>query len=165
MGNICRSPTAHGVMQHLVNQRGLQEHITIDSAGTHAYHIGEMSDSRSRAKAKERGVDMDYIRARKISINDYDNFDYILAMDSDNLELIEYYAPNAGKAKIGLFLSFANKAGTSDEVVVPDPYYGGDAGFDHVFELVDTGCEALLNSIVEDNELAEWTNWFNRSLN
>ena len=154
MGNICRSPTAHGVMQHKVNQRGLQEQIMIDSAGTHAYHVGEMSDSRSRAKAKERGINMDYIRARKISINDHDSFDYILAMDSDNLELIEYYAPDEGKAQVGLFLSFANKAGTIKEVVVPDPYYGGDAGFDHVFELVDKGCEALLNSIVEENELA-----------
>ena len=149
MGNICRSPTAHGVMQHKVNERGLQNRISIDSAGTHAYHVGEPSDRRSRALARQKGIDMEYIRARKIAIHDYDEFDYILAMDEENLELIEYYAPAGYSANIALFLSFANQQGRCDERVVPDPYYGGDAGFEHVFELVDQGCEALIEHILQ----------------
>jgi len=148
MGNICRSPTAHGVMQHKVNQRGLSNRIVIDSSGTHAYHVGEKSDARSRAKAADKGIDMEFIRARKISINDYDEFDYILAMDEDNLELINYYAPQNYSANISLFLDYANQAGLCDERVVPDPYYGGDEGFEHVFELVDVGCDALIEHIL-----------------
>ena len=148
MGNICRSPTAHGVMQHKVNERGLSQRIEINSSGTHAYHVGEKSDARSRATATGKGIDMEFIRARKISINDYDEFDYILAMDEDNLELIHYYAPQDYKAKISLFLEYANQAGLCEERVVPDPYYGGDAGFEHVFQLVDAGCDALIEHII-----------------
>ena len=147
MGNICRSPTAHAVMQHKLNERDLHHLIEVDSAGTHAYHVGEKSDSRSRQKAASKGVDMEYIRARKIAITDHDDFDYILAMDSDNLELIEYYAPSDAKARVALFLSFANSEGLANDTVVPDPYYGGDAGFEHVFSLVDKGCDALINHI------------------
>jgi len=150
MGNICRSPTAHAVMQHKVNEQGLANRIEIDSSGTHAYHVGEKSDSRSRALAKRKGIDMEYIRARKISIMDYDEFDYILAMDQENLSLIEYYAPQNHSAKVSLFLHYANQAGVTDEAVVPDPYYGGDAGFEHVFDLVDKGCEALIEHILND---------------
>ena len=148
MGNICRSPTAHGVMQHKINERGLAGQISIDSAGTHAYHVGEKSDPRSRAKAAAMGIDMEFIRARKIAINDHDEFDYILAMDEDNLELIRYYAPENARAYVGLFLEFANQQGVIEDVVVPDPYYGGDSGFDHVFSLVDQGCEALIDHIL-----------------
>ncbi len=149
MGNICRSPTAHGVMQHKVNERGLNDQIEIDSAGTHAYHIGEPSDPRSRSKASSAGIDMEYIRARKISIHDHDEFDYILAMDEDNLELINYYAPEGGRAWVGLFLEFANRIGKMEERIVPDPYYGGDAGFERVFKLVDKGCDALIDHILD----------------
>ena len=148
MGNICRSPTAHGVMQHKVENRALLNRIEIDSAGTHAYHVGEQSDPRSRATAARKGIDMEYIRARKISILDYDEYDYILAMDAENLDLIHYYAPNDHKAKVSLFLAYANQAGTVDEQEVPDPYYGGDAGFEHVFSLVDRGCDALIDHIL-----------------
>lgn len=147
MGNICRSPTAHGVMQNLLEAEGLTESITVDSAGTHGYHIGEQSDARSRAKAREKGVDMEFIRARKISINDYNEFDYILAMDNDNLELLNDYAPLNHSAKIELFLSFANKAGLTNQHAVADPYYGGEKGFENAFELVDIGCKALLAEI------------------
>jgi len=150
MGNICRSPTAHGVMQHKVEQRGLNNRIAIDSSGTHAYHVGEKSDARSRTAAKNKGIDMEYIRARKISVLDYDEFDYILAMDEDNLDLIHYYAPDNHTAKISLFLHYANQQGLTDERVVPDPYYGGDAGFEHVFSLVDVGCDALIHHILND---------------
>lgn len=147
MGNICRSPTAHAVMQHKVSQLGLDEQIYIDSAGTHAYHVGQASDPRSRAKSASMGIDMESIRARKIAITDYDDFDYILAMDNDNLELVNYYAPEGGKATAGLFLSFANRAGVLSETNVPDPYYGGDAGFDRVFNLVELGCDALIDHL------------------
>lgn len=150
MGNICRSPTAHGVMQHKLNQRELNHLIELDSAGTHAYHVGEKSDSRSRATADSKGIDMEFIRARKISVLDYDEFDYILAMDKDNLELINYYAPDNFKADIRLFLDFAYRAKMSGETIVPDPYYGGDSGFENVFKLVDLGCDSLIEHILHD---------------
>ena len=148
MGNICRSPTAHGVMQHKVNSRGLGNRITIDSAGTHGYHIGEKSDPRSRARASSKGIDMEFIRARKISVYDHDAFDYILAMDQDNLDLIRYYAPRNATADVRLVLDFANRNGLTTETLVPDPYYGGDAGFDQVFDLVDLACDALIEHIL-----------------
>ncbi len=150
MGNICRSPTAHGVMQHKLDQRKLNHLIELDSAGTHAYHVGEKSDPRSRATAKSKGIDMEFIRARKISVNDYDDFDFVLAMDEDNLELIKYYAPEQANADVRLFLDFANQAGTCTDTIVPDPYYGGDSGFDNVFTLVDRGCDALIEHILND---------------
>ena len=150
MGNICRSPTAHAVMQDKVNQRQLDSSIEIDSAGTHAYHVGEQSDARSRALAAQKGVDMDYIKSRKISINDYDHFDYILAMDEDNLDLINYYAPAQFSAKVALFLDYANHSGVAQERIVPDPYYGGDDGFEHVFQLVSVGCDALIEHILSE---------------
>ena len=147
MGNICRSPTAHGVMQSLVDRKALDEQILVESAGTHAYHVGEKSDSRSRETAKARGIDMESIRAQKISISDYDEYDYILAMDEDNLELINYYAPENHSAQIALFLSFAKAAGKTDQLIVPDPYYGGETGFEKVFDLVELGCDALLEHL------------------
>ena len=152
MGNICRSPTAHAVMQHKVEQLGLVNSIEIDSAGTHAYHIGEKSDSRSRALAKRKGVDMEHIRARKVSVLDYDTFDYILAMDEDNLELLRYYAPDNYTAQVTLFLDFAINNGSVNETIVPDPYYGGDQGFEHVFALVDKGCDALIAHISKTSQ-------------
>lgn len=137
-------------MQHKVEQAGLQHRIQIDSAGTHAYHVGEQSDTRSRAKAAEKGVDMEYIRARKIAVSDYDDFDYILAMDDDNLELINYYAPQQHSADIRLFLDFANRSSGVSRRQVPDPYYGEADGFEEVFKLVETGCDALLEKLLSD---------------
>ncbi|MEO0368914.1 MAG: low molecular weight protein-tyrosine-phosphatase [Pseudomonadota bacterium] len=148
MGNICRSPTAEAVMQHKVKMLSLQKVLSLDSAGTHAYHIGEQSDPRSRATARDKGIDMEFIRARKISVLDYDQFDWIYAMDSDNLELIEYYAPDNHGAQIELFLAAANRAGTAERRDVPDPYYGGNQGFEDVFDLVGRGCDAILQELV-----------------
>ncbi|MFT6408844.1 MAG: protein-tyrosine phosphatase [Arenicella sp.] len=154
MGNICRSPTAHGVMQHKVTSQGLNKRISVDSAGTHAYHVGQKSDPRSRAIASAKGIDMESIRARKISLQNHHAFDYILAMDQENLDLINSYstvrgnAPATATAEVRLFLDFANRAGLTSETQVPDPYYGGDSGFDHVFELVDLGCDALIEHIL-----------------
>jgi len=152
MGNICRSPTAHAVMQHKVNQQGLAKQIEIDSAGTHAYHVGNKSDQRSRSLASTKGVDMEMIRARKISVLDYDEFDYILAMDNDNLDLINYYAPDNHSAKVSLFLRYANAAKSAVESIVPDPYYGGEQGFEDVFSLVELGCDALIDHIQNKND-------------
>jgi protein-tyrosine phosphatase len=93
MGNICRSPTAHGVMRHKVGSRGLNKRISVDSAGTHGYHVGQKSDPRSCATATAKGIDMEFIRARKISQLDHHAFDYILAMDQENLTLVQDHAP------------------------------------------------------------------------
>lgn len=144
MGNICRSPTAHGVMQQKVSARGLADYYEIESAGTHAYHVGEMSDSRSRSKAAEKGVDMNYIRAQKMTAHDFNVYNYILAMDSDNLSLIEQMAPEKHSAEVTLFLRYAVQSGLTERRTVPDPYYGGTDGFEDVFQLIDLGCNALI---------------------
>lgn len=149
MGNICRSPTAHAVMQHTINQRGWAESFTVDSAGTHAYHIGEQSDPRSRAKAAEKGIDMEFVRARKITTGDFHDFDYIFAMDTENLELVEQAAPAQHSAKIHLFLHFALAAGLTTQCEVPDPYYGAADGFEEVYKLVALGCDALLDEVIK----------------
>jgi protein-tyrosine phosphatase len=152
MGNICRSPTAHGVMQRKLDSASLNKRIMVDSAGTHAYHIGEKSDARSREKARSKGIDMEFIRARKISTHDYHTFDYLLAMDQDNLDLVRHHAPQDYKAEIRLFLDFAGRQGLTSQVIVPDPYYDGDEGFDEVFELVELGCNGLINHILNSDE-------------
>ena len=148
MGNICRSPTAHAVMQHKIDQQGLDDKIWIDSAGTHAYHVGNPADHRAQQEACRQGIDMQGLRARKIAAKDYDEFDYILAMDEDNLELINHYAPDQHKARLLMFLHFANQMHTADRINVPDPYYGGADGFSDVFDLVDRGCDALLEYVL-----------------
>ena len=147
MGNICRSPTAHAVMQHLVDDQGLSDQFLIESSGTHAYHIGEQADQRSRSTAMSRGIDMNGLRAQKIAITDYDKFDWILAMDEENLKLVEYYAPDDHKAQCCLLMDFASKH--PNQTIVPDPYYGGDQGFEAVFEMVDDACRGLLDHIAK----------------
>ena len=137
-------------MQNKVIQRGLSDFIEIDSAGTHAYHVGEQSDQRSRRLALQKGIDMDYIRARRIAAEDYHRFEYILAMDAENLALIEQYAPPDHRSNLSLFLQFANRDGSVKRSTVPDPYYGGERGFEDVFDLVDRGCESLLRHIVDE---------------
>lgn len=151
MGNICRSPTAHAVMQHKVQLQALVESLQVDSAGTHAYHVGEQSDARSRQYAASQGVDMDYIRARKIAANDFDEFDLILAMDEHNLELIRAQAPSGANAHVELFLSAANRLNVTQRTQVPDPYYGGAEGFADVFQLVSIGCDAILAQYVSES--------------
>ncbi len=145
MGNICRSPTAHAVMQKIVDEQGLSDTITIESSGTHAYHVGEQADRRAQATAKSRGIDMSHLRAQKIAITDYDKFDWILAMDEDNLELLHYYAPENHKANCCLLMDFVAENHGRREV--PDPYYGGDQGFEDVFDMVDEACRGFLDHI------------------
>lgn len=143
MGNICRSPTAHGVFQK-VTDRGLTHHIQVDSAGTHNYHPGNPPDERSRAHASRRGYDLSGLRARQISDLDFDRHDLILAMDWDNLALIQEGCPAKHLGKVRRLTEFCLK---HDSPVVPDPYYGGKDGFEHVLDLVEDACEGLMRYV------------------
>ena len=147
MGNICRSPTAEGVFRHVVLQRNLQDTIEIDSAGTHAYHIGEMPDSRSQSTAKTRGIDLSGQRARKALAEDFERFDYVIAMDRSNFENLKNLRSESSHAKLHLFMEFASGW---DNEEVPDPYYGGDNGFDQVFDMVQSASEGLLAHILKE---------------
>lgn len=145
MGNICRSPLAHGLFQHLVKESGLEDLIEIDSAGTHAYHVGEPPDPRSQETALRRGIDLSDQRARKVSPRDFDYYDYIMAMDRDNLDILQNVCPDDKHLeKISLFLDFAEDISGSE---VPDPYYGGASGFENVYELVAAAATGLLDEI------------------
>lgn len=145
MGNICRSPTAEGVFRHVVKQAGMNDQIIIDSAGTHAYHIDESPDKRSQAKAKEHGIDLSYQRARKALVEDFDRFDYIIAMDRSNYEGLKGLADNAEQQqKISLFMDYSSEW---DNPEVPDPYYGGGDGFQTVFDMVTSASKGLLEHI------------------
>jgi protein-tyrosine phosphatase len=146
MGNICRSPTAEGVFRYYAEQAGLADRLHIDSAGTHAYHVGEPADHRARAAAERRGMSLDGIRARRVSAHDYEYFDYIIAMDEDNLAHLRNEAPEEHGAQLHLFLEFA--AGSETEV--PDPYYGGSAGFERVLDLVEDASRGLLETLSHD---------------
>ncbi len=148
MGNICRSPTAEGVFRHVVKERNLQDVIKIDSAGTHAYHIGEPPDLRSQATAKSRGVDLSMQRARKVEAIDFERFDYVIAMDRSNYENLKALATVEQQEKLHLFMGFTNEW---DNAEVPDPYYGGGDGFTNVFDMVQSASEGLLETIVKNN--------------
>ena len=143
MGNICRSPTAEGVFRHLAEEGGLSDHIEIDSAGTHAYHINEPPDRRASAAAERRGYSLTEIRARRVVDMDFERFDYIVAMDRDNLDALQQQASEEYADKLHLFLEFAGAA--EDEV--PDPYYGGAAGFERVLDLVEEASRGLLETL------------------
>jgi protein-tyrosine phosphatase len=143
MGNICRSPTAEGVFRHHVNEAGLAEAIEIDSAGTHAYHAGEPPDRRSAAAAKRRGISLDGIRARRVADEDFERFDHIIAMDELNYVTLIDRAPEEHHEKIRLFLSYT--PGSAKEV--PDPYYGGAAGFERVLDLIEDASQAMLGTL------------------
>lgn len=144
MGNICRSPLAHGRFEHLVKEAGLGAHITVDSAGTHAYHVGEPPDRRSQQTALRRGIDISGQRARKVSLSDFEVFDYLLAMDSDNQAILMSLAPPEHRHKVRLILEFAHEL---NEREVPDPYYGGQSGFEGVYDLIDAASQGLLEEI------------------
>lgn len=144
MGNICRSPTAHAVFQRLVEENGLNVHIKIDSAGTHAYHIGNPPDPRTQAAALRRGINMGLLRARRIDPDDFKHFDYILAMDQDNLASLHADCPPQYAHKLNLFLDYAPDLAIRD---VPDPYYGGAPGFEQVLDLVEIASEGLLRHV------------------
>lgn len=144
LGNICRSPTAHGVLLKKLQERGLQQRVTVDSAGTAAWHTGKAPDSRSQSAAAMRGYDLSALRARQAVAEDFHTFDYVLAMDNENLVNLQRLMP-AGGIKPALFLKTFGRRFTEAEV--PDPYYGGDDGFGHVLDLVEDACEGLLDDI------------------
>ncbi len=144
LGNICRSPTAEGVFRKLAEEEGLIEYIEIDSAGTHAYHIGKPPDQRAQAAARRRGIDLSGLRGRQAVAGDFERFDYILAMDSENHENLLAICPAGMEEKIRLFLDFAPQRPERD---VPDPYYGGPAGFDRVLDMVEEAARGLLAEI------------------
>jgi protein-tyrosine phosphatase len=141
MGNICRSPTAEGVFTQLIDERNLAHHFVIDSAGTHAYHVGNPPDLRSQKAAIERGVDLAHLRARKVDINDFENFDYVLAMDDENYSILMRACPKQHQDKVRYFLEYAPHLGTRE---VPDPYYGGEYGFERVLDMVEEASVGLL---------------------
>jgi protein-tyrosine phosphatase len=145
MGNICRSPTAEGVFRHVIQQQGTADRFMVDSAGTHAYHVGEQPDRRAQQTARARGIDLAFIRARKVTRNDFAEFDYILAMDSDNYHNLLAICPAEYEDKVQLFLDYATNSHEQD---VPDPYYGGQQGFEHVFDLVEDASHGFHNKVM-----------------
>jgi protein-tyrosine phosphatase len=144
MGNICRSPTAEGVLRHMAQAAGLQDRIRIDSAGTHDYHVGHPPDRRTQATAAMRGYDLSNQRARQVSSRDFLDYDYILAMDADNLAHLQAIAPSTQRDKARLFLDYSTAHKGKE---VPDPYYGGDDGFTLVLDMVEDGAAGLLSDI------------------
>ena len=141
MGNICRSPTAEGVFRRQVTAAGLDNRIRIDSAGTHDYHVGHAPDPRSRAAAAGRGYELGALRARLVTVQDFARFDYILAMDNGNLAELRRMAPREYRSKPRLIMEFGDRHAATE---VPDPYYGGVAGFEEVLDLAEDACAGLL---------------------
>ena len=134
LGNICRSPLAEGILRHRIRAAGLEHAVSVDSAGTAAWHIGKTPDPRSIAVAARNGIDLTSQHARQVARADFEAFDMILAMDADNLAELRARAPAGSQAELRRFLDHD----------VPDPYYGGPDGFDHVFRMLDEGCAALV---------------------
>ena len=144
MGNICRSPSAEAVFRRILQEENLNKRIRVESAGTHGFHAGETADDRAIDFAKRRGIDLSTHIARQIKMDDFTSFDYLLAMDRRNLALLREYAPPEHHGKIRLFMEFAPE---SPETEVPDPYYGGDAGFELVLDLIEEASRGLLEEI------------------
>jgi protein-tyrosine phosphatase len=144
MGNICRSPTAEGVFRRIVAAESLDFALDIDSAGTHAYHIGDAPDPRARRAAATRGVDLSEKRARRVSVEDFARFDLVLAMDELNHATLLELCPLEHRDRVRFFLEFAPQVGRLD---VPDPYYGGTNGFEYVLDLVEEGSRGLLEHV------------------
>lgn len=145
MGNICRSPTAEAVFTSLLRARGLSAHWQVDSAGTHAYHIGNPPDSRSQKAARARGYSMGQLRARQVEAADFQRFDWILAADQSNLRALAAIRPNNGLAQLALIQDFARQPKWRGEDV-PDPYYGGDGGFEDVLNRLEDACAGFLDT-------------------
>jgi protein-tyrosine phosphatase len=146
MGNICRSPTAEGVLRHVAQARGLGADINVDSAGTIGFHAGQPLDKRAVLHAAKRGYDLTQIRAREVNQPDYEAFDYLLAMDKQNIAWLKKQIPNEYAHKLQLFLNFSEKYKGRD---VPDPYYGNAQGFDTVLDMVEDGVDGLIEHLLE----------------
>ena len=150
MGNICRSPMAHGVLAARVRDAGLEHRVEVDSAGTHGYHVGEPPDRRAQAAASARGYDLGHLRARRLIPEDFKTFDYILVMDDENLQNAQALQPGDGKARLHRFLEFAPHR---REREVPDPYYGGTQGFAGVMDMVEAAAQGFLAHLQERHAL------------
>jgi protein-tyrosine phosphatase len=149
LGNICRSPTAAGVMRHRLAEAGLAHAVEVDSAGTAGYHVGDLPDGRARAEARRRGVDIDD-RGRQFDRSDLDRFDLVVAMDHENVaDLRRLATTDEHHAKIRLLREFDAEAPPG--APVPDPYYGGDDGFAEVFDLVDAACLGLIDHLRDEH--------------
>ena len=146
LGNICRSPTAEGVLRRLLKQEAPGLDVDVDSAGTADYHIGEPPDSRSQRAAMSRGVDLSSLRARQIALRDFADFDLILAMDRDNLRALEALRPAGSRARVQLFMEYASSLSRPE---VPDPYYGDASGFEQVLDLSTAASRGLIAALHE----------------
>ena len=150
LGNICRSPTAEGVFRSVVARAGLEQHVEVDSAGTHAYHIGDPPDLRAQQAARRRGVELGALRGRKATRVDIERFDYVLAMDEENYQNLMAICPAGLETKVRLFLEFAPDR---PEREVPDPYFGGDAGFERVLDMIEEASAGLLAHLRKQHSL------------
>ena len=151
LGNICRSPTAEGVFRAIAARDAPELAIEVDSAGTAGYHIGEPPDARTRQAASRRGYDLSALRARIVEPHDFENFDLILAMDRENLNVLHHRAPAHARERVRLFLEFAPEATVTE---VPDPYYGGPNGFEEVLDLVEAATHGLLQHLRQRSRAA-----------
>ena len=149
LGNICRSPMAEGVFRRVAEEAGMLDRFEIDSAGMGDWHKGEAPDHRAQKAAFDRGVDISGQSARKVEPEDFDDFDLVLAMDGSNIDDLYEIAPHAARTKIRRFLSYAPHLGVED---VPDPYYGGTAGFDHALDLIEAAAQGLLDALIKETE-------------
>ena len=152
MGNICRSPMAEGMFRRAVREAGLERHIETDSAGTHAYHVGDAPDARAQAAARRRGADISQLRGRKVAGSDFEAFDYILAMDGDNYSKLIQHAPAQHHSKIRRLLSFSRKYPNLD---VMDPYYGGPHGFEENLDMIEDAVQGLIREITAGETKAQ----------
>jgi protein-tyrosine phosphatase len=150
MGNICRSPTAEGVFTKLIAEKNLTPQFAIDSAGTHAYHVGNPPDARAQQAALKRGVELQHLRARKVHSSDFEYFDFVLAMDDDNYSILIHDCPDEHKAKVKYFLEYAPHLGIRE---VPDPYYGEKLGFERVLDMVEDASLGFLESLQKSGKL------------
>jgi len=141
-GNICRSPTGEGVLRHLAQRRGLADRVRVASAGTHDYHVGDSPDPRTLKHAKKRGYDLSAQRAAQVTRDDFQDHDYILAMDRTHLRILRGMQPEGSRARVGLFLEASGQWKGED---VPDPYYGGAEGFERVLDMVEEAAQRWLD--------------------
>lgn len=149
MGNICRSPTAEGVFRSVVEKRQLGGRFLIDSAGAIDYHAGSPPDARAIVHAAKRGYDLSALRARQITAGDFDRFDFVLAMDKENLRTLESMSPSRCRHKIELLLEYGRDFGGAE---VPDPYYGGAKDFERALLMIEDGCNGLLDFLVSRSD-------------
>ena len=152
MGNICRSPTAEGVFAKLLKEQGLEAHFVIDSAGTHAYHDGEAPDLRAQQAALQRDIELNHLRARKVVRGDFEDFDFLLAMDDDNYAALMEACPEEYKDKVSYFLDYAPQLEARE---VPDPYFGGKYGFERVLDMIEAASTGFLNALQKTGTINE----------